>query len=203
MWRHLLDEIHFDPASSLVDSLPVPVCRFARAYRCRLFSGEAAFGYDEMAKQKFYGLRAHLRVCWPGVICDLSLAPANIHDLHPAEELLEGAKGWALGDRSYRSSSKLAERLEEEGLRLLAPHGSSGKGCILWLRFLVHKRRRIETVIGQGSSGATTRRRCEPGIGGTSPRVGSAQGLESHTIAVHLCQRAGLSPLRFSDLLTD
>jgi hypothetical protein len=25
----------------------------------------------------------------------------------------------------------------------------------------------------------------------------------SHTMAVHLCQRAGLSPLRFSDLLTD
>ena len=200
LWRHLLDEIRFDPAISLVDSFPVPVCRFAGAYRCRLFSGEAAFGYDEMAKQKFYGLRAHLRVCWPGVICDLSLAPANIHDLHPAEELLEGAKGWALGDRSYRSS-KLAERLEEEGLRLLAPHGSSGKGRTLWLRFLVHKRRRIETVIGQLVGRYDAKKMWARDRWHLTSRW--LRKVLSHTVAVHLCQQAGLSPLRFSDLLTD
>ena len=28
-----------------------------------------------MSKQTFYGLRAHLRVCWPGVIVEMELAP--------------------------------------------------------------------------------------------------------------------------------
>jgi hypothetical protein len=44
----------------------MPVCRFGRAYRCRRLAGLAAFGRDEGAKQTCYGLRAHLRVCWPG-----------------------------------------------------------------------------------------------------------------------------------------
>src|SRR3954452_18119494 len=81
-----LSRIYFDPEVSLIDSFPVPTCRFARAYRCRRLAEESAFGYDEMNKQTFYGLRAHLRVCWPGVICGLSLAPANSHDLRMAEE---------------------------------------------------------------------------------------------------------------------
>lgn len=61
LWRHLLKRISYAPQISLIDSFPVPTCRFARAYRCRLLAEESAFGYDEMAKQTFYGLRAHLR----------------------------------------------------------------------------------------------------------------------------------------------
>src|SRR3712207_3438639 len=68
LWRELLSRINFDPEVSLGDSFPLPVCRFARAYRCRVLAEESAFGYDEMSKQTFYGLRAHLHVAWPGVI---------------------------------------------------------------------------------------------------------------------------------------
>ena len=73
LWRELLGRIDFDPAISLLDSFPVPTCRFARAYRCRLLPEESAFDYDEMNKQTFYGLRAHLPLCWPGVIVGMSL----------------------------------------------------------------------------------------------------------------------------------
>ena len=76
--QQLLTRIGFDPAISILDSFPVPACRFGRADRCRRL---AAFGRDEGAKQTFYGLRAHLRVCWPGVITDARLVPANLHDL--------------------------------------------------------------------------------------------------------------------------
>lgn len=44
LWRYVLRHIHFDPAISLVDSFPIPVCRFARAYRCQRMRGVAAFG---------------------------------------------------------------------------------------------------------------------------------------------------------------
>ena len=63
LWKHLLTRIHFDPEVSLIGSFPVPTCRFARGYRCRRLAEESAFGYDKMAKQTFYGLRAHLRLC--------------------------------------------------------------------------------------------------------------------------------------------
>jgi hypothetical protein len=97
--------------------------------------------------------------------------------------------------------SKLAERLEEEGLRLLAPRGSSGKGCSLWLRFLVHKRRTIETVIGQLVGRYDAKKMWARDRWHLTSRW--LRKVLSHTMAVHLCQRAGLSPLRFSDLLTD
>jgi hypothetical protein len=64
--QQLLGRVGFDPAVSILDSFPMPVCRFGRAYRCRRLAELAAFGRDEGAKQTFYGLRAHLRVCWPG-----------------------------------------------------------------------------------------------------------------------------------------
>jgi hypothetical protein len=50
--KHLLDRIDFDPEVSLIDSFPVPTCRFARAYRCRRLAEESAFGYDEMSTSR-------------------------------------------------------------------------------------------------------------------------------------------------------
>lgn len=202
LWRELLGRIGFDPKISLVDSFPVPVCRFARAHRCRLLPEESAFGYDEMAKQTFYGLRAHLRVCWPGVIVEADLAPANTHDLPMAEELLEGAKeGWALGDRNYWSPD-LTERLgDEQGLRLLAPYKSKKREKEPWPRWLVHKRRRIETVIAQ----LVERYRAKKMRARDRWHLTSRwlRKVLSHTMAVYFCQQIGLSPLRFSELLTD
>jgi hypothetical protein len=139
----------------LIDSSPVPVCHFARAYRCRRLAEESAFGYDEMTKQTFYESKVYLRVCWPGVIVDVELAPANAHDLRLAEELLEDAQGWALGDRNYWSPD-LTERLKDERLCLLVPYKSKKRERHLWPRWLVQKRRRIETVISQMTEHVTS-----------------------------------------------
>jgi len=102
--HQLLGPAGFGPAVSVLDSFLMPVCRFGRAYRCRRLAGLATFGRDEGAKQTFCGLRAHLRLCWPGVICDARLVPANRHDLIMAEGLLADVHGWALGDRAYSHS---------------------------------------------------------------------------------------------------
>ena len=88
-------------------------------------------------------------MCWPGVITDARLVPANLHDLTIAEELLAGVQGWALGDRAYWSPVR-AERLADQGVWLLAPPSRSAKAPRPPLpRRLVQPRRRIETVIGQ------------------------------------------------------
>jgi hypothetical protein len=77
------------------------------------------------------------------------LAPANLHDLVMAEELLVGVRGWALGDRAYWSPAR-AERLGEQGTWLLAPPSRSAKGPVPRLPgWVTPTRRRVETVIGQ------------------------------------------------------
>src|SRR3954454_19268520 len=43
-----------DPAVTLIDSMPVPVCRFARAHRCRSLRDLSAFGYDPVAHRTYY-----------------------------------------------------------------------------------------------------------------------------------------------------
>jgi hypothetical protein len=177
----------------------VPVCRFGRAYRCQRLTELASFGRDEGAKQTFYGLRAHLRVCWPGVIADGYLAPANLHDLVLAEDLLADAHGWALGDRSYWSPAR-AELLANQGVWLLAPSRSvkaPGPGLP---RRLTQARRRIETVIGQLVERYHAKRVWARDAWHLWSRW---QGkLLSHTLAVYLCQQHGLGSLRFADLLS-
>jgi hypothetical protein len=162
----------------------------------------SAFGYDEMSKQTFYGLRAHLRVCWPGVIVEVDLAPANVHDLHLAEELLllEEAKGWVLADRNYWSLD-LTERLETEGLRLLTPYKSKKKEKKPWPRWLVQKRRRIETVVSQIIERYNAKKVWARDRWHLTSRW--LRKVLSHTVAVYFCQQVGLSPLRFAELITD
>ena len=50
LWQRLAATARQDAALALIDSLPVPVCRFARAHRCRGFRGLAAFGHDALAQ---------------------------------------------------------------------------------------------------------------------------------------------------------
>jgi hypothetical protein len=74
-----------------MDSFPTPVGRFARANRCRRLQEISACGYDEIAWQTFFGLRTHLRVCWPGVIVDHRLVAADIHEVPIAVDMLSSA----------------------------------------------------------------------------------------------------------------
>jgi hypothetical protein len=124
----LLGQLEFDPAVSLVDSVAIPVCRFARAYRCRRLRELAAWGHDEVAKQTSHGLRAHLRVCWPGVIVDGRLAPANLSDLAVAQDLLATVAGWTLADRSYGSAHLAAQLAAQGGWPRRGAPGALGSG---------------------------------------------------------------------------
>lgn len=98
VWRRLLDSMPYDPAFALVDSFPLPVCQFARAYRCRRFKGEAAFGKDTLVRQTFYGFRVHVRCCWPDVITHFDIAPANVSETAVVPELVGNTQGLLLGD---------------------------------------------------------------------------------------------------------
>lgn len=200
LWQQFLRRLELDRELSLVDSFPVPVCRFARARRCRRLREFSAYGFDEMAKQTFLGVRLHLRVCWPGLVTGFEVAPANVHELRAAEDLLEGAKGCALGDRNYWSPA-LMEQCRAAGLRLMAPFRKASRERQPWPRRLVNTRRRIETVIGQLVGRFHARQ-----VWARDPWHFFSRLLRKvlgHTLFVGLCQRYELLPLRMAELLTD
>ena len=200
LWQHLSRHLEVDRAVSLIDSFPVPVCRFARAPRCRRLRELSAYGYDELAHQTFFGLRAHLRVCWPGVIVGLHLSAANVHELPVAERLLERAQGWVLGDRNYWSPA-LSEKLAGQGLCLLAPYRSARREKKRWPLWLVQKRRRIETVIGQLTERFHAKRVWARDRWHFFSRW--LRKVLAHTLFVRLCQQHESLPLRFAELVTD
>jgi hypothetical protein len=197
LWQMLAQRIEHDPYISIVDSFPVPVCRFARAPRCHSFREVAAFGHDEVARQTYYGLRAHVRLAWPGVIVDCALAPANIHDTEAAEELLQGVYGFALADRNYWKP-ELMDRLRKQGLHLLAPYKSAKRQKQPYPRFLTHMRYRIETVFGQLVERFHAKRVWARDLWHLTSRW--MRKFLSHTVAVFFCAQHNLSYLSFAKL---
>jgi hypothetical protein len=199
LWQALVQQIPHDPYFSIVDSFPVPVCRFARAYRCNLFKGAAAYGYDEVARQTYYGFRSHVRLAWPGVIVDCTVAAANIHDTEAAEELLETVQGWALGDRNYWNPD-LFQRLHYHNLWLLAPYKSAKREKQPWPYYLKHVRYRIETVIGQLTERFHAKKVWARDLWHFTSRW--MRKLLSHTLAIFFCIQEDISLLSFSKLIT-
>jgi hypothetical protein len=113
----------FEQAECLIiDSLPLPVCRRVRAWRCRKVRGAEFCGYCAAKKERFFGWRMHL-VCTPGgVPVRFCMLPASLQDLTPIHELLwELPAGiWVVGDKGYISAADAATILAETGVRLVA-----------------------------------------------------------------------------------
>ncbi len=199
LWQELLELAPHDPAFALCDSMPLPACLFARAYRCRRFRGEAAFGKDTLLRQTFYGFRVHVRVCWPGVITRLSVAPANAHELSVAPELLESTCGLAIGDRNYHSPETKAE-LTRMGVELLAPYRSKKRDLAPERSaFLSRLRYRIDTVFSQLTGRYSIKRVWAKDLWHLTGRL--LRKVLSHTVAFVLNHRAGNQPLQLAQLL--
>ena len=105
----------------MLDSLPLPVCRRVRAWRCRKVRGRAYCGYCDAKKEKFFGWRLHLVCTADGVPVASALLPASYHDLTPVHELLYGLPpgAWVYADKAYNSADDEASLLDETGVRLV------------------------------------------------------------------------------------
>jgi len=100
LFKHIADK--FKDVVQVIDSFPIPVCRFARARFSRLFKDVAAYG-KEIGNQTFYGFRLHAKINSLGMIQAFELAPANVHDIKMLPELTRDDSGMLLADRAYLS----------------------------------------------------------------------------------------------------
>ncbi|HEU5374081.1 MAG TPA: IS982 family transposase [Ktedonobacteraceae bacterium] len=151
LWMTLRDcLIRHDALVGIIDSLPLPVCRFARAPWCVRFRGLARYGKDHADRQTFYGFRLHLRLGWPGVITHAFLAPANETDGEMAPVVLEGTQGLVLGDRAYWAPVVQAS-LRKHGIVLQAPYRNAHapQAAAYQSAVLGQVRYRVDTVFGQ------------------------------------------------------
>lgn len=199
LWQHVLGRIPHDPTLALIDSFPLPVCQFARAYRCRRFRGEAAFGKDTLVRQTFYGVRVHVRLEWPGVIARFCVAPANAHELTALPALAEQTVGTLVGDRNYWSPATTTE-WQPLGVELLAPYRSAKRDPHpRWSARLSRVRYRIDTVFGQLVDRCAVKRVWARDLWHLSSRL--LRKVLMHTVAVLLNGDLGNPPLQLALLV--
>jgi hypothetical protein len=201
LWQYLLPETGGDPRWAMVDSFPLAVCRFGRAPRSRRFRGEASFGKDHAAKATIYGFRLHARVCWPGVVTRLSLAPAGAADLTLLEELTDETAGVCLGDRAYWQP-ELARWLRGRGVEMLVPFKKRASDpAPERSRVITRIRYRIETVFSQLCERLSVKRVWARDLWHLSSRL--LRKVLAHTLMVVLNRAQGHDPLRLAQLLAN
>lgn len=118
----VLGEVLSNGEVFIIDSMPLPVCKRARARRCKKVRGAAFCGYCAAKKEKFFGWRLHL-ICTPeGLPVAFDLLPASEHDLTPIHELTVGLPAGAavLGDKGYISADDARTIFEQTGVRLVS-----------------------------------------------------------------------------------
>jgi hypothetical protein len=116
-----LGEIVARGETFLIDSMPVPVCKRARAWRCRKVRGKDFCGYCPAKKEAFFGWRLHL-ICTPdGLPVRFDLLPGGLHDLTPIHELTHGLPTGATvyGDKGDNAATDEGSILADTGVRLI------------------------------------------------------------------------------------
>ena len=140
----------FNDTLHIIDGLPIPICKFARAHFSHIFKGEVAYGYCATKKERYYGFRGHIVISSIGVITGATFTKANVDERDACPELVEKIKGLLLGDKGY-IRPELQDQLKKQGLNLETPlrENMKDKRPKVFLRWMVGTRRLIETVIGQ------------------------------------------------------
>lgn len=148
----LLAEVCTHGEVFLVDSMPLPVCKRARARRCKKVQGKAFCGYCAAKKEKFFGWRLHLICTAEGIPISFEILPAAAQDLTAIHELSVTlpAGVTVFGDKGYISEPDACTLLADTGVRLVAMRRKN-MAPLSWaddydLRLY---RRRIETVYSQ------------------------------------------------------
>ena len=142
----------------------------------------------------------HVRVCWPGVITRLSVAPANAHELSVVPEITEGTSGVLIGDCNYHSPKTKGE-LATMGIELVAPYSSKKRDPTpKRSAFLSRLRYRIDTVFSQLTERYSVKRVWARDMWHLASRL--LRKVLSHTVAFLLNhQQLGNPPLQLSKLL--
>ena len=136
----------------VIDSFPLPVCRFGRARYCRSFRADGAnYGRCPSKKETYYGFKVHALITLEGYITAFEITPASVDDREGLRDLAENHLGLViLGDKGY-TGRILWEDMKQQGVCLMSLKPSNYKEN--WPREVRHLifrfRRRVETVFSQ------------------------------------------------------
>ncbi len=203
MHKHLAQQLgaYEDPVH-IIDGFPVPICRFVRANRCKLFQGIASYGHCASKDETYKGFHGHVIINWSGTITGLIFTAANGDERVALFDMLDGIEGLLIGDKGY-ISQEVKEHLQASmGINLQTPlranmHDDRDPAFV---KQLMRVRRLIETVIGQLTDQFHIEKVRARDVWHLTSRV--ARKVLAHTVGVFLNRRLGRAPLQFEGLIT-
>jgi len=86
---YLSEKFDADDDVCIPDGFPIPIKKLARKNKGVNVNGRANVGFCASLKEYFYGLKGHILVGANGIIHNLLLSPASVHDVNLLEPLLE------------------------------------------------------------------------------------------------------------------
>lgn len=189
-----------DDLTHRVDGFPMKLCNFRRAPGCRLFAGEATYGYCASKAMTYYGFQGLLIVSGQGVVTGFTVMAANHDEADGIYECLRGQNGLLEGDKGFIRPTH-REELRRLGLNLQTPLRRN-----MWderpaeqVNELMRDRRLVETVIGQLTERFNIQRLRARDSWHLSVRV--TRKILSHTMTVFMNQILGRPSLQIADLV--
>lgn len=189
-----------DDPTHRIDGFPMKLCNFRRARSCRLFAGEAAYGYCASKAMTYYGFQGLLIVSGLGVVTGFTVMAANHDEADGVYECLRGQNGLLEGDKGFIRPIH-REELRRLGLNLQTPlrRNMQDDRPAEQVKELLRDRRLVETVIGQLTERFNIQRLRARDSWHLTVRM--TRKILSHTMTVFMNLTLGRPPLQIADLV--
>ena len=139
----------------IIDSMPLPICRFVRCNNLKIMKDDLDFlpakGYSAIDKSHYFGYKLNMVVSSNSVINNFSITQANVHDVKTLDDMtkgfLENVK--LLGDKGYIGKNIQLSLFKEYSVKLITPLRGNQVGPTQWNPLYRKTRKRIETTFSQ------------------------------------------------------
>jgi len=160
----------------LIDSMPVEVCKLARARRSRICKetlGTAPdVGFCAAQKMWYHGYKLHAVCSSTGVLQTLDLSAASVHDIHYLHDVKSRFSNCVLvGDKGYLSQQWQMDLWAERRITLRTPARKNQVNRAVFPVLFRKTRKRIETVFSQLCDQFMIRRNYAKSFGGLAARI--------------------------------
>lgn len=141
---------------NIVDSVPCPIVKNSRERQYRICKEDETTaprkGYSAVDKRYFIGYKLHLMTSENGIIQDMMITPANVHDiefLKRVEPEMYYYNSTIIGDRAYISEPVQTSLFDYYQIKLEVPYRNNQYKWTKYPSIFKQKRKRIEVQFSQ------------------------------------------------------
>lgn len=149
------DSLAMDSNTYIIDSIPVPVCRYARFPQLKIMQEQPDFkptaGYLHIDNRYFGGYKLHALVTDTGVIMDYRITQGKVHDIKALTPLSHSIPDDSdiLADKGYLSNPIQLDLFENREIRVYTPLRKNQRAESDWTKKMGRQRKRVETLFSQ------------------------------------------------------